>query len=111
MSQAMTLRDVQALLVSVDPTIQHYESTRKNADAYAVWYEFQRTGLHASNLLPEKGWHFQVDYFTRQEFDPLAEQYEAALEQCPAIAYDYLVDYETDSGYIHHIFDCVVVGQ
>lgn len=111
MSQAMTLQDVQALLVGVDPTIEHYESTRKNADAYAVWYEFQRTGLHAGNLLPEKGWRFQVDYFTRLEYDPLAAQYETALESCPAIAYEYLVDYEPDTGYIHHIFDCVVTGQ
>lgn len=111
MSQALTLRDVQALLLSVDPTIQHYESTNPNADAYAVWYEFQRTGLHAGNLLPEKGWRFQVDYFTKQEFDPLADRYECALEHCPGIAYDRITDYENDTGYIHHIFDCVVVGK
>lgn len=106
----MNLRDIQSFLVAVDPTIEHYESTHKNADAYTVWYEIQRSGLRAGNRFPEKSWRFQIDRFTRQEYDPVAAALESALENCPAIAYDYLVDYEPDTGYIHHIFDCEAAG-
>ena len=33
----------------------------------------------------------------------------AALEECDDIAVEYLVDYERDSGYIHHIYVCEAV--
>lgn len=106
----MTLSDIRALVVSVDPAAGHYESAHDQGEAYTVWYEVQRAGLMADNIRPNKTWRFQIDRFTKTEDDPIAAQLEAALESCPFVSYNYLVDYEPDTGYIHHIFDCEAAG-
>lgn len=106
----MTLDDIRTLVISVDPNAGHYESAYRGGDSYTVWYEVQRAGLMADNKRPCKSWRFQIDRFTKDENDPIAAQLEAALEACPFVSYDYLVDYERDTGYIHHIFDCEAAG-
>lgn len=106
----MSLEDIKNLIISVDEHAAHYESAYKGQDAYTVWYEIQRAGLIADNGMPNKSWRFQVDRFTKTEFDVIAARLEAALTACPLIAFDYLVDYEPDTGYIHHIFDCEAAG-
>ena len=106
----MNLDAIRALVISVDPAAGHYESAWQGTDAFTVWYELQRAGLRADNIRPEKSWRFQIDRFTKTENDPIAAQLEAALDACPFVAYDYLVDYEPDTGYIHHIFDCEAAG-
>lgn len=106
----MTLEDIRALVVSVDPTASHYDSAHRNTDAYTVWREYQRAGLSADNKRPNKSWRFQIDRFTKTENDPIAAAMEEALESNPFIAYDYQVDFEPDSGFIHHIFDCEAAG-
>ena len=47
-----------------------------------------------------------MDRFTKTEDESLAESIRRALEERDNIAVDYRVDYEQDTGYIHHIFDC-----
>lgn len=106
----MTLDDIRALVVSVDPTAAHYDSAHRKTDAYTVWREYQRTGLSADNKRPNKSWRFQIDRFTKTEGDAIAAALESALENNPFIAYDYQVDFEPDSGFIHHIFDCEAAG-
>lgn len=106
----MTLEQIKTLVISVDPAAAHYESAHRGTDAYTVWFEVQRTGMFADNHRPDKSWRFQIDRFTKTENDPVAEALEAALDAAPGVIYDYLVDYEPDTGYIHHIFDCQGVG-
>ena len=106
----MTLDDIRTLVIQVDPNAGHYESAFRSSDAYTVWYELQRTGMFANNRRSAASWHFQIDRFTKSEYDAVAMQLEAALEAHPAIIYDYIVTYEPDTGYIHHIFDCQAVG-
>lgn len=106
----MTLEEIRALVVSVDPQASHYDSAKKTGQAYTVWQEYQRTGMFADNRRPDKSWRFQIDRFTPSENDPIAAALEAALEASPFICYDYQVDYEPDTGLIHHIFDCEAVG-
>lgn len=106
----MTTDDIRALVIAIDPNAGHYDSAYRNTDAYTVWQELQRTGLMADNARACKSWRFQIDRFTKQEADPIAAQLESALDAAPAITYDYLVDYEPDTGYIHHIFDCEAAG-
>lgn len=106
----MTLDQIKALVIAVDPNAGHYESAFQGDDAYTVWYEVQRTGLFADNKRPGKSWRFQVDRFTKSENDPIAAQLEAALDAAPGVLCEYVVDYEPDTGYIHHIFDCEAFG-
>lgn len=106
----MTFDEIRALVVSVDPSAGHYESAHRPGQSYTVWQEIQRAGLRADNVMPCKSWRFQIDRYTKREDDPVPGRMEAALDACPAVAYDYQAAYEPDSGYIHHIFDCEAAG-
>lgn len=101
----MTLEEIRELVVSVDPEAAHYESARCGSAAYTVWREIRLLDLMAEDVHQE-GWSFQIDYYTKQENDPMAQAFRNTLDDDPRVAYAYLPDYEQDSGYIHHIFDC-----
>ena len=101
----MTLDEIQAFMVSVDPTAGHYESAHRDGEAYTVWREkraldFMGDGMHMGGI------KFQIDRFAKLEGDFIAASLYAALEARDDIAFEYLTDYEPDTGYIHHIFDC-----
>lgn len=100
----MTLQEIKALVLSADPNAQHYSSTH-DAVNYTTWREYRRLSM-TSDDTHVKGWAFQIDRFTYDEFDVIAEAIEAALENAPGVAYGYQVDYEPDTEYIHHIFEC-----
>ena len=100
----MTLSDIRTMLVAVDPDIRHYFSTEKEKD-YTYWEETQRLGLTSDNRHDE-GWIFYVHRFTRDEFDPVARALFFTLDADPRTAVIHRTDYEPDSGYIHHIFEC-----
>lgn len=101
----MTVRQIQELVASVDPLARHYRNTKDGSD-YTVWMEYMRTGLNGDDV-HESGWKFEIDRFTKQEYDPVAEAIEAALKADPRVAFTYNVEYEQDTGYIRHLFDCV----
>ena len=94
----------------MDPSAGHYESAHRPGQSYTVWQEIQRAGLLADNKRPCKSWRFQIDRFTKNENDAIAQQLEEALEADPRITYNYVVDYEPGTGYVHHIFDCEAAG-
>ena len=100
----MTLDEIRALVVSADVHVQHYES-RATGEDYTTWRETGRLSYLADDQHLE-GWHFQVDRFTRDEHDPVAAALFAALDADDRVTVAHLVDYEPDTGYIHHIFDC-----
>ena len=47
-----------------------------------------------------------MDRFTKEEDEETAAELLRALSERDDITVDYLVDYERDTGYIHHIYDC-----
>lgn len=102
----MTANEIKTLLVSVDPNVQRYDHDGAGtADAYTVWKEIQPIGLYGDGQ--EEGTiRFQVDRFTREEDEATAAQLLAALERQDDIAVEYRVDYEKDTGYVHHIYVC-----
>lgn len=100
----MTLQEIKALVLSVDPAAQHYFTTAKGRD-YTYWEETARLGFTADDR-HEEGWAFSVHRFTRDEFDPVARRLFAALDADPRTAVRETIDHEMDTGYIHHIFDC-----
>lgn len=100
----MTVREVQALVARADPEARHYTSTKDGND-FTVWREYQRIGISKDDV-SGGGWKFQIDRYTKEEFDATADTIEKVLTNEPGVAFGYLVDYEEDTGYIHHIFDC-----
>lgn len=101
----MTPSEVRAFLLSVDPTAERYESSRTGSEAYTVWRELG-PGQYYADGQTQGVTRFQVDRFTKTEDDPVATALWIALEDSDDIAFDYQVDFEPDTGYIHHIFDC-----
>ena len=101
----MTCAEIKAFLVSIDPDIQRYESTHRTSAAYTVWREYGAVGIYADGL-HQSVIRFQVDRFTKTEDDAIAKALFEALDGRDDITLDYLVDYENDTGYIHHIYDC-----
>ena len=100
----MTLDEIRALVISADPDAQHYESAKKGA-AYTVWREYRALPFMADGQ-HQGGLAFQIDRFTKAEDDDIAAVIFGVLEQCDRVAFDYWIDYEPDTRYIHHIFDC-----
>ena len=102
----MTIQEIKNLLVAVDPDIQRYDHDRSgDGEAYTVWAEIHPVGFYGDGQ--EQGSiRFQVDRFTKEEDEAMAESIRRALEDADYIAVDYRVDYEKDTGWIHHIFDC-----
>lgn len=100
----MTLIDIRNLLVSVDPNIRHYFTTETERD-YSFWEEDQRLPMMADDVHQE-AWRFYVHRFTRDEFDPMTRLFFKTLDADPRVAVSETIDYEPDTGYIHHIFEC-----
>lgn len=102
----MTASEIKKLLTDVDPDAQRYEHDGAGtADAYTVWRELRPVGLYGDGQ-EEGSIRFQVDRFTKEEDEETAAQILTALEGQDDIAVEYLVDYERDTGFIHHIFVC-----
>lgn len=102
----MTVEEIKAIVVAVDAEAGHYESAYQGTEAYTVWQEINPLPIMGDNRHATEAWAFQVDRFTKAEGDAIAAALRAALEANPRVAYGYDVDYEPDTGYIHHIFDC-----
>lgn len=100
----MTLSEIKALLGRADPDIRHYFSM-SDAEAYTYWTETQQLALTADDKHDE-GWRFYVHRFTRDENDATAAAIFSALDGDPRIAVRRRTEYERDSGYIHHIYEC-----
>ena len=102
----MTIQEIKDILTAVDPDAQRYEHDRAGTgDAYTVWAEITPVGFYGDGQ--EQGSiRFQVDRFTMEEDEAMAESIRRALENTDYITVDDRVDFEKDTGYIHHIFDC-----
>lgn len=99
------LENFKTLLLQVDPKATRYKSMRQGN--YTVWAEYGTNSMRGNDTTGERAYKVQVDRFTKTENDPVVAAITAMLdEQC--YGYEYLVDYEQDTGYIHHIWDCEV---
>ena len=103
----MTLDAFKDLLLTVDPKITRYEHTATGN--YSIWREYGTKPLGTDNEQGEVIHRVQVDRFTKQENDPIVAAMTAMLNSQDNVAFQYLVDYEVQTGYIHHIWDCEVI--
>lgn len=100
----MTVKSIRDLVLVADPNARHYVSAEDGSN-FTRWMEYERTGLMADDLRGN-GWKFQIDRFTKTEYDPVAEEIERVLTESEGITFTYMVEYDQSSGYIRHIFDC-----
>lgn len=104
----MTLSEIGDVVSAVDAEARHYFTMATGRDL-TYWEETRRLPLMADDVHVEEGWAFYVHRFCKSEDDEIAERLFAALSADPRIAFTYITDYEPDTGYIHHIFECEAV--
>lgn len=101
----MTLNEIKDMLVTVDPGIKHYFSMGKGT-AYSYWEETKRLPFISDGHHSEEGWRFYVHRFTKESGDTVAAALFQALDDDVRVAVSWQTDFEQDTGYIHHIFEC-----
>jgi hypothetical protein len=102
----MTLNEFMELLLTVDPNATRYYSMQQGN--YTIWQEYGADHLPGDNKYLDRKWRIQVDRFTKIPDDPVVDAITAVLDR-EDIAFSYQVDFEMDTKYIHHIWDCEVV--
>ena len=103
----MTLAEFGAMIADIDPKAKRYFSTERGP--CTVWHEYEQIDAYASGS-NQGGWKVQVERYTREAKDPVAEALRNAFEQSDSIAFAYLVDsqQEEEGVLIRHLFDCEV---
>jgi len=101
----MPLTQFRDLLLTADPNATHYNGTGQGN--YTVWAEYGDEAAGADDKRERLCYHVQVDRYTKLEYDPMAATIENVLNDA-GIPFAYRVNYEQDTGYIHHLWDCEV---
>ena len=105
----MTLQEWKALLLKAGPPVSHYQP-KKQVGRYIVWTEYGGRRILSDDREDSRIQKIQVDLFTKTEYDPAFRALYSLLDKAEDIAFPHpLTDFESDTGYIHHIFDCEVL--
>ena len=89
-----------AVHLAVTDQVSHAEHMK--SDRYFVWQEDGANDLEADGLHVERAITGSTDLFTKQEFDPWKEQFEAAME-ASGLPWSYnSFQYEEETGYYHY---------
>lgn len=107
----MTIETFAELVYSIDRDAARYEMIGQKGDAYTTFTDYD-TVIQYANGRPAGLLHkIQVDFFTRTENDPVAFRFLRMFAENDEITCAYQKDFESDSRYIHHIFDCEVIAD
>lgn len=99
---------LETLLLSIDPAAMKYEGN--GGEAYTVWTPCgEAQARFAGNRRRAVARKVQIDRFTKSDPDAVAAALYATLDADPRITFAYTQDFEPDTGYIHHIYDCEVI--
>ena len=105
----MTLPEFRDLLLTVCPQVFHYEAAKAESD-YIVWHEAGTLSLMGDGESAESGTRIAVDFFTKDEYSPVQARLELVLGDHDEICLtDYAIDFEKDTGLIHHAMTCEVM--
>lgn len=92
-----------AVHTAVTTAVSHWE--RMQSDRYFVWQEDPSGGSDfvAGNVHAEQVVTGTTDLYTKQEFDPWADAFEASLNGVDTIAwYKNTADFDEETGFYHH---------
>lgn len=103
----MTLQEFGAMLATIDPKTRHFASNVRGA--YTTWAEYGRTDDFADGK-DQGGWKVQVERYTQEEYDEIAQKLYEKLQNLDNVAVEYIVDSQVDGENltIRHLFDCEV---
>lgn len=87
--------------VAVTDQVSH--GGRMKSDRYFVWQEDGQDDLVADGIHGEKTVTGSTDLFTKQEFDPWKDAFEAALDATDGICWELnSVQFEENTGFWHY---------
>lgn len=101
MTYSDKLRAFAAGLAQTGASVFHYWRPGRKAP-YVVWQEDGATFLKAENQTEELGFSGTVDYFTKEEFDPMVDRIMDDFRQMPISWEMESVQYEEETGLIHY---------
>ncbi len=89
--------------VAVTDSVRHAE--RLASDRYFVWMEDGRNDSLADNCHIEGAVTGRSDLYTKREFDPWVEEFEASLDAYGIAWARILSEYEEETNVYHHSWD------
>lgn len=98
------------VLLRATDRVWHYRKPRNEQFPYLIWAETSEdTSMHANNKKDMQSIQIAVDYYTQQEFDPVIDGIQTALNDAENISFE-LVDvlYEEELNVIHYSWDARV---
>lgn len=98
------LEKIENALTSIDDlSVYHYLRPKLSAP-YCVWQEdSENDALQSDNHKDEQSIYGSVDYFTKEEYDAMADAIQEALNNTEGVYWTYnSVQYEEDTELIHH---------
>ena len=82
---------------------------RLKSDRYFVWQEEGSADLIADNIHAETAVSGSTDLFTKQEFDPWKDAFEASMDAVAGLSWRLnSVQYEPDTGFWHYEWKWVI---
>lgn len=96
-----------AVHTAVTDQVRHGE--KLHSDRYFVWQEDGADDFEADGIHAEKAMTGTTDLYTKREFDPWWDQFEAALDAEPGIVWELLsISYDEETGYWHYEWEWTV---
>ena len=96
------IKIIRDTLLKVTDNVGHYEAVEKT-DQYIVWAEdTEGSSVKGDNRKTNQSIQGTIDYFTRTEFDPVADDIPEALIDAGILFYLNSVQYEEETKYIHY---------
>lgn len=102
----MTLSDIATLLVTADADMKHYFSMHGSEEPYSYWEETSTLPHTCEDGHTNIGWRFYVHRYTKTEGDSVAAAIFDTLDNDPRTTVRWVIDFDGESGFIHHIFEC-----
>lgn len=96
------IKIIRDTLLKVTDNVGHYEAVEKTYQ-YIVWAEdTEGSSVEGDNRKTNQSIQGTIDYFTRTEFDPVADDIQEALIDAGISFYLISVQYEEETKYIHY---------
>ena len=106
----MTLEAFVELLLAVDPEAVRYDRIGQDKENYTVFCDYREDMLCADDEPAETVLHVQVDRYTKDEQDSIAEALKALFEETAEISCTYEKDFDPVARVIRHLFDCEIAA-
>lgn len=95
------IKQIRDILLNVTEAVYHYEA-KEQPDKYVVYAEDGGgNDQGGDNKKIGQAIHGTIDYFTKEEFDPIVDQIQDALNDNQISFYLESVQYEEETEYIH----------